>query len=116
MASVAIKNKGEVVCSKLKIASSFFDRLIGLMFSSQMSGFDGLLIKHCQSIHTFFMRYSIDIIFLDNKYKVVKVIRNIKPWRVTGYYWRASQVLELPAGTLGEEIVTGTELEVRCIN
>ena len=55
----------------------------------------GLLIKRCNCIHTFFMRFAIDATFLDGAGKVVKTVRNIRPWRpwVWGG-WRARQVLE----------------------
>lgn len=116
MARVELKDNGMILCQQMKIASSFFDRLIGLMFSSSMVGFDGLLIKHCQSIHTFFMRYEIDVVFLDSKMKVVKVIRRMKPWRVSAFYWRASQVLELAGGTVTDDLKPGMFLEVKCTN
>lgn len=110
------KNSDYMLCQNFKIASSFFDRLIGLMFSREMKGYDGLLIKHCQSIHTFFMFYSIDAVFLDSNYRVIKIIRQLQPWRLTGFYWRASQVLELPAATVKDSLQVGDYLEVKCTN
>lgn len=116
MAMMLKKNSELILCRDFKIASSFFDRLIGLMFSKKMKDFDGLLIKHCQSIHTFFMFYSIDVVFLDSKYRVIKIIHQLKPWRLTWFYWRASQVLELPGNTVGESLQVGDYLEVKCTN
>ena len=84
------------------------------MFSSDMFGFDGLLIKPCNSIHTFFMQYSLDVAFLDKDLKIVKIIRNLRPWRITGLYLKANQVLELKAGTLDNKIVEGDQ--VLCLN
>ena len=103
------------VCGELKVAESFFSRLIGLMFKEKMDGFDGLLIKKCNSIHTFFMRYPLDILFLDKEMKVVRVYRNLLPWRMTRVVWKAVQVLELKAGTLPSDIKIGDRLEV-CTN
>jgi len=111
-----IKFKDEVLCENLKVADDFISRLIGLMFKKDMYGFDGLLIKQCNSIHTFFMRYAIDIIFLDKEYKVVKVIEDIKPWRATLMYFKASQVLELKSGTLKSRIKKDDQLEMICTN
>lgn len=111
-----IKFKDEILCKDLKIADDFLSRLIGLMFKKEMSGFDGLLIKQCNSIHTFFMRYAIDIIFLDKEFKVVKVIENMKPWRATLMYFKASQVLELNSGTLMNKIKKDDQLEIICTN
>lgn len=116
MAKIVIKNTNQILCHHFKIASTFFERLIGLMFSQSIQPYDGLLIKRCKSIHTCFMRYAIDVVFLDRKYKVVKVIPSMKPWRLTSFYWRASQVLELPSGSLRGQIKEGDCLEVQCIN
>ncbi|ATH09242.1 hypothetical protein BIY24_15215 [Halobacteriovorax marinus] len=115
MASI-VKFKDEVISEKLKVADSFLSRLIGLMFKKEMDGFDALLIKQCNSIHTFFMRYALDIIFLDKDLRVVKVIENMKPWRATLMYFKATQVLELKSGTLKNRIKKDDQLEVVCIS
>lgn len=113
MASV-VKCRDIILCRDLKVADDFFSRLIGLMFKSEMIGFDGLLIKQCNSIHTFFMRYKLDLVFLDKELKVVKVIENMKPWRATLMYFKASQVLELKSGTLNNRIIKDDQLEIVC--
>jgi hypothetical protein len=86
------------------------------MFKEKMQGFDGLLIKQCRSIHTFFMMYPLDIVFMNSEMKIKKIIRNIKPWRMTFIYFTSTQVLELEAGTLPLEVHEGDKLEVICIN
>ncbi len=111
-----VKYKETILCEELKIADDFFSRLIGLMFKNKMVGFDGLLIKQCNSIHTFFMRYALDIVFLNKEMKVVKVIENIKPWRMTLMYFKSSQVLELKGGTLNNRLKKEDQLEIVCIN
>ncbi|MDC1174839.1 DUF192 domain-containing protein [Bacteriovoracaceae bacterium] len=105
--------KGEsVIAAKVNHANNIFTRMKGLMFSESLGEFDGLLITPCNSIHTFFMKYPIDVVFLSKDYKVVKVRRNIKPWRMTGIYFGAFQVLEMNAGTLSPDINPGDQLEV----
>jgi uncharacterized membrane protein (UPF0127 family) len=111
---IICKAKNIYLGKRIKTADSFWDRLIGLMFSSDMFGFDGLLIKPCNSIHTFFMEYNLDVAFLDKDLKIVKIIRNLKPWRITGLYLKANQVLELKAGALDSKIVEGDQ--VLCLN
>lgn len=96
----------------IKIADKLVDRVKGLMFIKEMKGMDGLLIKRCNSIHNCFVRFPIDVLFLNDKFKIVKVIRGFKPWRFTRVYFTANQVLELPSGTLPDSIVEGDELEV----
>lgn len=111
-----IKFKDIVLCRKAKVAKSFSTRLIGLMFKKSMDGFDGMMITQCNSIHTFFMRYKLDLIFLDQNLNVVKIIENIKPWRMTLMYFKSTQVLELEGGTLKGKIQKGDQLEMACIN
>lgn len=110
------KKNGEIICHKCVLANSFFERAKGLMFSQLVpEGGDGMLIHPCRSIHTFFMNYGLHIIFLDDKYKVIKVIKNLSPWRMTGIYFRATQVLEIKEDR-DVNVAVGEQLEVLCIN
>ncbi|EQC46829.1 DUF192 domain-containing protein [Bacteriovorax sp. Seq25_V] len=109
------KQSGELIAEKIKIADSFFARLIGLMFKGPLVEFDSLLIKKCNSIHTFFMKYPIDVVFMNKNFKVVRVYRNIKPWRMTRIVFGATQVIEFEAGKLKGDLKVGEELEL-CIN
>ena len=83
---------------KVKVARSFLERLRGLIGVKSLGPDEGLLIERCNCIHTFFMSFPIDATFLDRNDNVVKVVRNIKPWRpfVWGG-WRARKVLETAA-------------------
>ncbi len=106
------KDKQRCLADKVRVADRFFDRLVGLMFTKEMVGYDGLLIKYCTSIHTFFMLQTIDVLFLDNNFVVQKIIRNMKPWRVSAIYFRSTQVLELSKGTIGDDVNVGDKLEI----
>ena len=81
-----------------EVAESFAARAKGLIGRRGLEPGKGLLIRRCNCIHTFFMRFAIDATFLDRRGAVVKVVRNIRPWRpfVWGG-WRATQVLETAA-------------------
>lgn len=108
-----IKLNNKVIAEDVLLAKTLYTRLVGLMFrSSPPENSKGLLIDPCNSIHTCFMRYALDIVFMDSKNKVIKVIRNIRPWRMTWIYFRASRTLELPAGNLPLEVKEGDCLEV----
>ena len=77
------------------VARSFPERARGLIGTERLNEGEGLLILKCNAIHTCFMRYAIDATFLDRHDRVVKVVRNIKPWRL--FVWggfRAVKVLE----------------------
>ena len=78
-----------------EVAESAFERMRGLIGRKGLEPGKGMLITKCNCIHTFFMRFPIDATFLDRKGQVVKVVRNIRPWRpwVWGG-WRAASVLE----------------------
>ena len=112
-----IFKKGDYILAKnAKEAISFSERAIGLMFKDKMENFDGLLIKPCRSIHTFFMKYPIDVIFLSSDNRVVKIIQNMRPWRMSSIYFRSAKVLELMGGTVKNSIKKDDQLEVICTN
>lgn len=80
-------------------ADSFLGRFKGLMGVTELPLGQGLHIRPCNSIHTFFMRIPIDAVFLDGAQQVVDVCHALPPWRVSRVYFGARSVLELPAGT-----------------
>ena len=107
---------GTIICNKMIVANKMFDRMKGLMFSIEMPDCDGFLIAPCNSIHTFFMLYRLDLLFLDKNFQVVKVIYGLSPWRITWMYFKAHQVLEMKAGTLKKNIQSGEKFEAICLN
>jgi uncharacterized membrane protein (UPF0127 family) len=116
MEELKILHNGETIVERVKVAATPTTRMIGLMFKKKMEKGEGLLIRPCNSIHTFFMKFKIDVLFLDREYKVKKVIRQIKPWRMTRIYFSAYQVLEVEGGTLSPNIREEDQLEVVCTN
>ena len=83
---------------EIKEAKTFYERLIGLMFKKNIKY--GLLFNNCKSIHTFFMREEIDIIFTDSNDKIIKTCKNVKPRRILIAPKGATRVYELPKGTI----------------
>ena len=80
---------------KAKVARTLFARMKGLIGTKRLPPGEGMLILRCKAIHTFFMSFAIDATFLDRDDRVVKVVRNIRPWRP--FVWggfRAVKVLE----------------------
>lgn len=85
-----------------EVAHTFAERAKGLIGRRALASGQGLLIERCNAIHTFFMRFPIDATFLDRDGKVVKVVRNVRPWRLMVWGgWRAVQVLETASGGAG---------------
>lgn len=81
-----------------EVARSFWARLKGLIGRQSLPPGRGLLILKCNAIHTFFMRFPIDATFYDREDRVVKTVRNIRPWRLFVWGgWRAVKVLETAA-------------------
>ena len=80
---------------EVEVARTFAQRARGLIGKPPPLPGHGLLIERCNAIHTFFMKYPIDATFLDAKGEVVKVVRNIRPWRLFVWGgWRARKVME----------------------
>ncbi len=88
-------------------ARSLWARSRGLLGRKGMMPGEGLLLDPCSGIHSFFMAFPFDSIFLDREGKAIHLIRNMSSMRMSRYVFKAKAVLELPAGTIDR---TGTEL------
>ncbi len=88
---------GEVVCERCTLADSPVTRLRGLLGRDGLEQGEGLLLRPASSIHTFFMRFPIDVVFLDRALVVLGIADAIEPWRAASQRG-AKAVLELPAG------------------
>lgn len=101
---------GTVVCARCEVASSHWRRFVGLMGRSSLAPDEGMLFPRTGSIHMFFMRFPIDAVFCDRDLRVVKVSRDLKPWR-TAAARAAKVVIELAAGA-ADGIEPGDRLEL----
>jgi len=98
MREVTLKREnGDVVCDRCVVAASPFSRMKGLLGRSELRSGEGLLLRPASAIHTFFMRFPIDAVFLDRDWRVVGIAGDVAPWRTAGRKG-AKAVLELPAG------------------
>jgi uncharacterized protein len=88
---------GRIVCTSCEVADGLVSRTRGLLGRSELPVGEGLLLRPTFSIHTFFMRFPIDAVFLDRSGSVVDVVGRLKPWRAATRL-RARAVLELAAG------------------
>lgn len=96
-----------VIAEQLKEAYHFFNRLRGLMFTDKLASGTGLHIKPCRSIHTYFMNYPIDVLYVNEGNIIVAIEEVLEPGKTGKRYADAYSVVELPAGTLRE---TGTDV------
>lgn len=92
-------------------AVSFWQRLRGYMFySAPPTNFDGLFFRNCNVVHNSFVRFALDVIFIDKNNSVLKVIRDFRPWQLSSIYFKAAHAIEFPAGTVPQMVVAGDEL------
>jgi len=97
---VVIRKTQVVLAARAPIARSFLSRVIGLLGHKSLRPGEGLILTACRSIHTCFMRFAIDAVFVDSKWRVVAWQKGMLPWRMSPYVWGAKAVIELPAGTV----------------
>ena len=91
------RENGEVVVDECVVADSPASRMKGLLGRSELRPGEGLLLRPASSIHTFFMRFPIDAVFLDGGLRVLRISDELRPWRAASRRG-ARAVLELPAG------------------
>ena len=90
---------GEVVVPNVEVADTRSSRRRGLLGRDCLEASSALIISPCFAVHTAFMRFAIDVVFVDRDGRVVRIVRDLAPWRMAAA-WRARRVIELPAGEL----------------
>ena len=106
------RSKNCLIASKAVVADNFFLRLKGLMFREGMDEEEALIFYHTPSIHTFFMRFPIEVVFLNKKMQVVEIHQELGPRRIV-FSASASIAVELPAGkTSNKTLEIGDILEL----
>ena len=91
---------GKELAAKLTVADTAFSRAKGLLGKKGLPRGEGLLIKPCKGVHSFFMRFAIDVVFLDKRNYIVETVADLKPQRMTKVLLSSSSAIELPAGTI----------------
>jgi uncharacterized protein len=91
------RGDGMVACERCRVADRMLTRMRGLLGRRGLEHGEGLLLKPAPSVHTFFMRFPIDAVFLDREGSVLKVRSHLRPWRVAAARG-AHATLELAAG------------------
>jgi uncharacterized membrane protein (UPF0127 family) len=88
---------GRVVCARCVVADSALTRMRGLLGRRNLESDEGILLRPASSVHTCFMRFPIDAVFLGEDLVISKIVRGLRTWRAAGSRG-ARAVLELPAG------------------
>ena len=107
--------KKTTVSDRCHFANNVFKRMIGLLNRKVLAQGEGLLLDRCYGIHTFGMRFPIDVVFLDKELRVIRVVTALPPWR-SCLVKHAVYVLELPVGAIqGSQTSTGDQIQMRAL-
>lgn len=93
------RRNGFIAAERAEVARSLKARVTGLIGRRSLPEGSAFIIPGCRQVHTFMMRFPIDVIFSDAGHRVVHVAERVKPFRVTRYCRSAARAIELPAGT-----------------
>ena len=85
-----------------RLANTFWLRLRGLLGSAPLKKGEGLILVGEKSIHTLFMGFPIDVVYVDKHYRVIRVDPNMVPFRLGSFVTKSAYVLEMPIGTITE--------------
>lgn len=106
--------RGEILATAVRVADNFWTRLRGLMGSAPLAPGGGLLIAPCKSVHTHFMRFPIDVVYLSEAHEVVGIDEHLAPWQFGRFYRGVRFVLELrPGSARATRTQVGDQLRVR---
>jgi len=109
------RTRGTLIAGAADLAGNSDSRREGLLKRTGLAPGEGLWIVPCEAVHCFFMKFTIDVLFLNKARKVVKIRPSLKPWRIAGAL-RAHSVLELPEGQIAATgTLPGDELEIEKI-
>lgn len=84
------------VIDNVYVADSFMKRFLGYMFQKRPQQ-PAMIFRPCNSIHTFFMRFNIDVLFVNDYMEVVKIVKGVRPWKVIMPVKGATAVIEVPS-------------------
>lgn len=93
-------NSDQVVLERLTVCDTCFSRLRGLLGRNGLGDDEGVFLSKVSSVHTLFMRFPIDIVFLDNKNRIVKIVECVKPYHLAFGSLRTSGTLEMACGKI----------------
>ncbi len=94
------QTQSTILATNVSMANNPLKRIKGLLGKKNFLRGEALIIKPCNSVHTFFMHFSIDLLFVNKDYKIIKVLPAFAPNKISGIYWKSSLVIELPCGTI----------------
>ena len=111
---VGVIQTHEVLARRARLARTLSQRLAGLLKEEALPEGGGLILLACRAVHTWGMRFAIDVVFADRAWQVVALVSSMRPGRISPIIWRAAAAIELPAGTaVTHGVRIGDHLELR---
>ena len=101
------RSRGTVLAARARHATGVWERLVGLLGTTELEKGEALVLEPCNSVHMFGMRYAIDVLFLDETGRIVYAAQQLRPWRMTKVVRGARIAVELPVESVRS---TGTKL------
>ncbi|MHB0997928.1 MAG: DUF192 domain-containing protein [Armatimonadota bacterium] len=95
-----------IIASRIETAFSIYSRLKGLIGRKAFLRDSAFIIPGCKQVHTCFMRFPIDIVFINKRNEVIHIQESTPPYSITNYIRNASSVIELPAGKVADKKIT----------
>jgi uncharacterized protein len=95
--------QNRMIIARCRFSSSWWFRIKGLLGKGSLEPAEAILLRPCQSVHMFFMRFPIDVVFLDHANRVIALQTNLRPWRISSIVWKAHSVVECRAGTIAHQ-------------
>ena len=92
--------KNQILVDEVLLSASFLKRLKGLLGYRSIGKNQAMILRPANSVHTCFMRFPIDVLFVDRNNIVLKAVSNMRPFRATGIYFKSAIVIELHAGII----------------
>lgn len=97
-------SKGTTIATDVSFADTPIKRMKGLLGRKVFATGEALVIKPCSAVHTYFMRFPIDLLFVDKDNKVIQTVPSLGSFRLTKIYFKANLVIELPSGTIKDSL------------
>lgn len=111
--SILNTTKNTVIAKDGTIADTFLSRMTGLLSRKSLPAGEALVITRCTSIHMFFMRFSIDVIFVDKNDRVVGLVERIKPFRLSPIFFQSRYAIEISEGAIEQaKMSIGDKIEM----
>ena len=112
MAQIAVESSGRIIAEEVAWARSFRERSKGLIGRPPLRAGEALVLEPGSQVHTWRMTYPIDVIFCDKQWTVRHAVQAMAPRRLSRFVFGSRYVIELPAGTLTDDVRRGTQLRV----